>query len=126
MEIRSERRIRVAGMGFEIHEAIQHIQLLAQFPDAAAQGVEERAIFQFRHTRAEIPKSRSLVAKAGGTLAPLRRMCAQQVAELCKQLLGIRTIFMREVEAIAETLQVFEPDRLANRRETRQPLAHGG
>ena len=65
-----KRRSRVPPPGLEFDVTLQQVQLLAEFPDAAAQRVEQRAMAKLGHADAELPQAGGLLPEGGALLSP--------------------------------------------------------
>ena len=126
MEVRAARGVRRPARGMVSDVALQQVQLLAEFPDAAAERVEQRALAKLRHASAELPQAGGLVPEGGGIFPPFGRIPGQQAPRAFEEGLGLWAFLVRQVVAVAEEDQVLQRHRLADGREARQPFPHRG
>src|ERR1017187_3844674 len=103
MEVRTARNVRWPAPGLEFDITLQQVQFLSEFPDAAAERVEQGALAKLGHANAELPQPGGLLLE-GCDFCPLPfgRIPCQQTSRVFEERLRLRTFLMREVVAVAE------------------------
>src|SRR5580765_8307075 len=74
VEVRTARRVRMPATRLAHDVTLQQIELLAEFPHAPTQRVEQRALAKNSHPGADLTQPGRLLAESGDLATPVRRI----------------------------------------------------